>query len=222
MISIFNFQFSILDVIGAVIGLFFIVSEYRADRWFWPLSLLMSAFYIVIDFTSGIYANGSLCCYNFIMSVYGLLVWRGFQFQFSKGKFQITRIQNSELKIQNSKEERPITSCPQKYWPWLIFAALVLAGAFYWLLSNLNERLYENVSPQVEFLLDSLTAGISIVGMFMVSQKWWQQWICWMIVNPMTVLLFYFSGNYASSLLYVVFCVFCVLGIIRWKKQSIS
>ena len=45
---------NIVEIIGAVIGLFYIVSEYRADRWFWPLSLLMSAFYAVIDFTSGI------------------------------------------------------------------------------------------------------------------------------------------------------------------------
>jgi nicotinamide mononucleotide transporter len=192
-----------LDIIGAIIGLFFIVSEYRADRWFWPLSLLMSAFYIVIDFSSGIYANGALCCYNFVMSLYGLLVWRG-------------------ILGKRDNEDRPTTSCPRHYWPWLILAALALSGLFFWLLTNLNERLYENVAPEVEFLLDSLTAGISIVGMFMVSQKWWQQWICWIIVNPMTVLLFYFSGNYASALLYVVFCIFCVLGIIRWKKESIS
>ncbi|MGX8713735.1 MAG: nicotinamide mononucleotide transporter, partial [bacterium] len=39
----------IFEIIGAVTGLLYIVSEYRADRWFWPLSLLMSAFYAVID-----------------------------------------------------------------------------------------------------------------------------------------------------------------------------
>ena len=82
-----------LDIIGAIIGLFFIVSEYRADRWFWPLSLLMSAFYIAIDFTSGIYANGALCCYNFVMSIYGLLGWRG-------------------ILGKRDMEDRPTTSCP--------------------------------------------------------------------------------------------------------------
>ena len=45
---------NLFEVIGAAIGLAYIVSEYRADRWFWPLSLLMSLFYIVIDFTSGL------------------------------------------------------------------------------------------------------------------------------------------------------------------------
>ena len=85
-----------LDIIGAIIGLFFIVSEYRADRWFWPLSLIMSVFYAVIDFRAHYYANGGLCCYNFVMSIYGILVWRGF-------------IQSK------TKEERPIIGCPRKY-----------------------------------------------------------------------------------------------------------
>ena len=98
---------NLFEVIGAAIGLAYIVSEYRADRWFWPLSLLMSLFYIVIDFTSGLYANGSICCYNFIMSVYGLLVWRGI-------------VQSKD------KTERPITSCPARYWPWIVGAVALL------------------------------------------------------------------------------------------------
>lgn len=184
-----------LDIIGAIIGLFFIVSEYRADRWFWPLSLIMSVFYAVIDFRAHYYANGGLCCYNFVMSIYGILVWRGI-------------IQSK------TKEERPIISCPRKYWLWLLLAVAVLTV----ILAKVLGLLHESQQPWI----DGLTSAISIVGMFMVSQKWWQQWICWMVVNPLMVYLFFVSGNYASAVLYVVFCVFCVLGIIRWKRESIS
>ena len=88
---------NIFELIGATIGLAYIISEYRADKWFWPLSLLMSAFYIVIDFTSGIWANGAICCYNFLMSIYGLLVWRGV-------------IQKRHV---DKDGERPISSCPR-------------------------------------------------------------------------------------------------------------
>lgn len=191
-----------LDIIGAVIGLFYIVSEYRADRWFWPLSLLMSVFYIIIDFTAHYYANGSICCYNFVMSIYGLLAWRGM-------------LQPKTPDDNASKrEERPITSCPRKYWLWLLLAVAVLTVV----LAQVLGLLKESQQPWI----DGLTSAISIVGMFMVSQKWWQQWICWMVVNPLMVYLFFVSGNYASALLYVVFCVFCVLGIIKWKRESIS
>ena len=182
-----------LDIIGAVIGLFYIVSEYRADRWFWPLCLLMSLFYIIIDFSAHYYANGTICCYNFVMSIYGLLVWRG-----------VLRSANHNDK-DSKQEEIPISSCPRKYWPGLLLAQVL--GA-----------LKESHQPWI----DGLTSAISIVGMFMVSQKWWQQWFCWMVVNPLMVYLFFVSGNYASAILYVVYCVFCILGVVKWKKESIS
>lgn len=186
-------EFSIIEIIGAVIGLAYIVSEYRADRWFWPLSLLMSAFYIVIDFTSGIYANGAICCYNFVMSIYGILVWRG-------------------ILGRKDKEERPITSCPRRYW-WRIVAAVVLLSAvFTWLLGFIHESQYP--------LLDGISSALTIVAMFMLAHKWWQQWICWMLVEPLMIALFLLTGNYASAILYVVFEVFCVLGILRWRREA--
>lgn len=195
MLSIFDSQFSIsyIDLIGAVIGLFYIVSEYRAGRWFWPLCLLMSAFYIYIDFSSGYYANGSICIYNFLMSIYGILVWRG-------------------IVQSKTNEERPFGSCPKRYVPWIILTVLGFTALLWWLLRLLGESSYP--------LLDGFSSALSIVGMWMLAQKWWQQWFCWLIVEPIMVLLFWLSGNYASALLYVVYEVFCVLGIISWRRKT--
>ena len=182
-----------IEVIGAVIGLAYIVSEYRADRWFWPLSILMSLFYIVIDFTSGIYANGTICCYNLIMSVYGLLVWRG-------------------LVQSKDRTERPITSCPARFWPWIIAAVVLLSVVLWWVLQTLGES-------QIPWL-DGISSALSVVAMWMLSQKYWQQWILWLLVEPLMITLFWLTGNYASAILYIVFEVVCVLGIIRWYKQA--
>ena len=43
-----------------------------------------------------------------------------------------------------------------------------------------------------------------------------------MIVEPMMIVIFILTGNYASAVLYAVFEVFCILGLIRWRKESIS
>ena len=193
--SILNTQFSILEVVGAIIGLFYIVSEYRADRWFWPLSLLMSAFYAVIDFTSGIYANGAICVYNFIMSIYGILVWRG-------------------VLGRKDKEERPIGSCPRRYWWQIVTAIVLLSGVLTWLLGFIHESRYP--------LLDGISSALTIVAMLMLAHKWWQQWFCWMLVEPLMIAIFWLTGNYASVVLYVVFEVFCVLGLLRWRATSSS
>lgn len=189
---------NIIEIIGATIGLFYIVSEYRADRWFWPLSLLMSAFYTVIDFTSGIYANGTICIYNFLMSVYGLLVWRGI--------------------IQKRQEdhggERHISSCPRAYWWQIVTVIVLLSVVLTWLLGFLHESRYP--------MLDGISSALTIVGMLMLAHKWWQQWFCWMIVEPLMMNLFWLTGNYASVALYGVFEVFCILGMIKWRKENLK
>ena len=182
-----------IEVIGAAIGLAYIISEYRADRWFWPLSLLMSVFYIVIDFTSGIYANGAICCYNFVMSVYGLLVWRG-------------------IVQSNDRTERPVSSCPVRFLPWIIAVVAVLSVVLWWVLRTLGESQYP--------VLDGVSSALSIMAMWMLSQKYWQQWILWLIVEPIMITLFWLTGNYASAVLYVVFEAFCIMGIVRWRRLA--
>ena len=190
---------NILDIIGAVIGLVFVFSEYKASRWLWPSSLLMAAFYAVINFRIGWYANAGICIYNFIISVYGLLVWRGI-------------IKNGEREAANG--ERSITSCPVRLWPWLLLAVAVLTVVLRFILALLGEATLP--------WLDGLVAALGIVGMWMLSQKYWQQWLFWLVSEPMLVYIYLRTGYTASAAMYAVYEVFCILGIIRWKKQSIS
>ena len=208
MISIFNFQFSIIEVIGAVIGLFYIVSEYRADRWFWPLSLLMSAFYAVIDFTSGIYANGAICVYNFVMSIYGILVWRGV----------------IQKRNEDHGGERHISSFPHRWWWQMILLTVLLSALLVWLLGYLNQSIYTLPSGRTInlSLLDGISSALTIVGMLMLAHKWWQQWFCWMLVEPLMIVIFWLTGNYASVVLYTVFEVFCILGVLKWRREALS
>ena len=186
---------NILDIVGAAIGLVFVFSEYKASRWLWPSSLLMAAFYAVIDFRIGWYANMSICLYNFGISIYGLLVWRGL-------------VQSPE------KKERPIASCPARYWPWLIGVNAALTLFFHWLLPLLGEA----TMP----LLDGFSASLGNVGMWMLSQKYWQQWLFWLVSEPILAYIYFSTGYTASAIMYVIYEVFVIMGIIRWKKESIS
>ena len=52
---------NVIDIIGAAIGLVFVFSEYKASRWLWPSSLLMAAFYAVINLSIGWKANKGIC-----------------------------------------------------------------------------------------------------------------------------------------------------------------
>lgn len=203
---------NILDILGAAIGLVYVFSEYRASRWFWPSSLLMAAFYAVINFRIGWYANTGICVYNFVMSVYGLLVWRGLLntgHSTQNAEHQTLNTQHSKPKTE---EERPITSCPARYWPWLIAATAALTVAFRFVLALLGET----TMPW----LDGLVAALGIVGMWMLARKYWQQWLFWLVSEPLLVYIYLHTGYTASAAMYAVYEVFCIMGIIRWKRLS--
>ena len=188
-----------MDILGAAIGLVYVFSEYRASRWFWPSSLLMAAFYAVINFRIGWYANTGICVYNFAMSVYGLLVWRGV-------------VESGKRKAESG--ERPIGSCPVRYWPWLILATAALTVAFRFVLALLGET----TMPW----LDGAVAALGIVGMWMLAQKYWQQWLFWLVSEPLLVYIYLSTGYPASAAMYAVYEVFCIMGIIRWRKLRIE
>ena len=191
---------NILDILGAAIGLVFVFSEYKASRWLWPSSLLMAAFYAVINFRIGWYANAGICVYNFLISIYGLLVWRG--------------LLTSHRSSHNTEKERPVTSCPLRLWPWLLLATAALTLLFRWLLPLLGEA----TMP----LLDALSAALGIVGMWMLSQKYWQQWLFWLVSEPILAYIYFATGYTASAVMYLVYEVFCILGIVRWRRQSLN
>ena len=95
---------------------------------------------------------------------------------------------------------------------------LYQTGETLWFMPNENGAIYLS-RRGVAF---GISSALSIVGMWMLAQKWWQQWFCWMIVEPLMVVLFWMGGNYASALLYVIYEVFCVLGLISWRRRAMK
>ena len=187
----------------------------------------MSGFYAVIYFRAACYANFGICCYNFVMSVYGILVWRGVHLGEVVPSSCSSPVSGGQPKDLSSSSpgtgevaegrrgtSRPITSCPTRLWPWLIAATLLLTLLFRWLLGLLGE----STLPVV----DGLSSALNIVGMWMLTQKYWQQWFTWLLVEPLMIGLCLASGLYASAAMYAVYEVFVIMGMLRWKKESIS
>ena len=51
---------------------------------------------------------------------------------------------------------------------------------------------------------DSLTTSLSIVGMWMLSRKYLEQWFVWFVVNLVTVGLYFYKEIPLPTLLYTI------------------
>ena len=188
--TICNIQFDTIEVVGAVIGLAYLFFEYRASIWTWVFGVLMPIVYVYLFFRNGLYANMSINIYYIVASVYGFVAWR--------------RARTDEA------QDTRIESCPRRYAVPLLVVIAVLTGVLTFVLMQLKESQFP--------LLDGLSASLSIVMMYMLSRRWYQQWILCIVTEPIMVALGLLTGMYATSIMYTVYLIVAIMGYFKWRK----
>ena len=190
----------IIEIIGAVIGLTYLFLEYKANVWLWPVGILMSVFYVVIFFHGKFYADAAVYLYYIGANTYGLFQW--------------TRSRKLPIDENGTKQELTITHVPAKRILPLVAITVVLWMVLYGILKTVTD------SPVP--LGDAFTTAVSIVAMWMLAQKYLEQWLLWIVVNIVSTILYFWKGLYPTGILFIVYVIVAVLGYLRWKEEMNS
>ena len=67
--------------------------------------------------------------------------------------------------------------------------------------------------------IDAFTTVASLTAQFLLTQKKIDNWIIWILVNLVTIPLYFYKGLYFFSGLFVVYLILCISGLIEWRKQ---
>lgn len=178
-----------LDIVTTVLGLAYILLEYKASVWMWLVGFLMQALGIVLYYQKGLYADCGMEFYYLSMTVYGYWKW---------------------VRGSVSKESLPIRHFPKRLvLPWLLLIAAVW-GIIYWLLITFTNS---NVP-----LADSFTTALSIVGIWALAHKYLEQWFIWIAVDVVTCALYFYKDIPFKASLYGLYVVIAVFGYFKWKK----
>lgn len=190
---------SVIEIIGACIGLLYLILEYKANVWLWPVGIVMSLFYVIIYVTGKFYADAALQVYFIGANAYGLLKWTASRRSARNGN------------AESERDEIRISSTPKRLVLPLSLATVALWGLIYFVLYTFTD------SPVA--IGDAFTTALSIVAMWMLSRKYIEQWWLWVVVNVVCVALYFWKGLYPTAILYTVYVVVAVLGYFRWKKE---
>ena len=178
-----------LDIVTTVLGLAYILLEYKASVWMWLVGFLMQALGIVLYYQKGLYADCGMEFYYLSMTVYGYWKW---------------------VRGSVSKDSLPISHFPKRLvLPWLLLIAAVW-GVIYWLLITFTNS---NVP-----LADSFTTALSIVGIWALAHKYLEQWFIWIAVDVVTCVLYFYKDIPFKASLYGLYVVIAVFGYFKWKK----
>lgn len=184
-----------IEIAGAVVGLIAVAFEYKASIWLWIFGLIMPILYTIVCFQNGIYANMCINIYYVIAYIYGLLVW------------------TNVIRSKNNPEQH-ISSMPKKYIIPAIIFTIVISSIISYILYLMHESDI--------YLLDGFSTGISITGMWMMTRKYYQKWLCWIMVDPILTVMFATKLLIPSTILYATYSIVSVMGYFKWKKESIN
>lgn len=182
------FELNWLDVVTTVLGLAYILLEYRASVWMWAVGFAMQSLGIVLYYQKGLYADCGMEFYYLAMTMYGWWRW----------------VHGSE-----KKQNLPISRFPRRLvLPWLLLIAVVWF-VIYWLLISFTNS---NVP-----LADSFTTALSIVGIWALAHKYLEQWFIWIVVDVVTCVLYFYKGIPFKASLYALYVVIAILGFFKWR-----
>jgi len=182
------FELNWLDVVTTVLGLAYILLEYRASVWMWAVGFAMQSLGIVLYYQKGLYADCGMEFYYLAMTMYGWWRW----------------VHGSE-----KKQNLPISRFPRRLvLPWLLLIAVVWF-VIYWLLISFTNS---NVP-----LADSFTTALSIVGIWALAHKYLEQWFIWTVVDVVTCVLYFYKGIPFKASLYALYVVIAILGFFKWR-----
>ena len=186
-----------LDLTTAVLGLAYILLEYRASIWMWAVGAVMQLLGIVLYYQKGLYADCGMEFYYLAMTAYGWWRW--------------TRVSSSaSLKTVGAEEETPITHIPPHLaLRWTVIFA-VLWALIWWLLSSFTD----STVP----VADAFTTALSLVGIWALAHKYLEQWFVWIAVDVVTCWLYFQKGIPFKASLYGLYVIIAVAGYQKWQR----
>jgi nicotinamide mononucleotide transporter len=191
LFEFFHVSMTAFELAGVFLGLLYLRLEYRASIRLWPAGIAMSLFYICIFHAIRLYAVMVINVNYLLASIYGWIRWR---------------------RGDNSGAAAAIRRVPPR-------CAARLLAAFAGCFALLAWLLVQYTDSPVPFG-DAFTTSLSIVAMWMLAQKYAEQWLLWIVVNGVSAGLYFGQALYLTAVLYAIYAVVAVFGYRKWIRDS--
>lgn len=180
---------SALEAIAFVTGVFCVWLVTRQSIWNFPLGLITVGLYAFVFYQSQLFATAGLQLVFFAINLIGWYLW------LYGGE------DRSELKVRRA---------PRLEW---LLTALGITGGTALLYRLLNE------AGGAATFWDALITSISLAAQWGQSRKILECWWLWIAADILYIPFCLYNGLYLTALLYGVFLVLAILGLLEWRKS---
>jgi nicotinamide mononucleotide transporter len=182
-----------LEALAVICGILSVWFSKQEKILVYPFGIVSVLIYIYITYEYKLYADTGINAYYFVMSVFGWWNWKNTK---DAGASQI-----------------PITKS-SKMGHAVNISTFILAGVLIW-------YFLQNFTDSDVPVLDAITTGLAITGMYLMALKKIEHWYFWIACDLISIPLYIYKELPFTSLQFLVFTAIAVLGLISWRRKLI-
>jgi len=158
--------------------------------WCWLFGIISSALSIYLCYEGRLFLESGLSAFYVFIGIYGWYEW---------------------LYGSDKKTELPVVSKGMKNNFLYIFIGLVI-----WIPFGFAAHKF---STQAMPYLDAFITSFSIVATWMTAKKIIENWLYWIVIDGLAVLLYGYRGFYLIAFLYIIYVALSMAGYFSWRKK---
>ncbi|CDL80565.1 nicotinamide riboside transporter PnuC [Xenorhabdus cabanillasii] len=207
-----GYNLSYIEAVGTIAGLLCIWLASQEKIINYLFGLINVSLFAVIFFQIQLYASLILQIFFFAANIYGWYAWS-----------RINEQKQIELKIRwlNPKQMLSVAAVS------IIFILIMtfnidqifgyMAKIVVFVLQGMGSNItMPNLQPDAFPFWDSVMTVLSIVAMILMTRKHVENWLIWVIINVISVVIYFYQGVLAMSLQYIILTGIALNGARLW------
>jgi nicotinamide mononucleotide transporter len=181
---------SVLEGVAFVSGAICVWLTVKENVWTFPLALVNTSTYFVVFMQARLFGDMALQTVYFVMNLMGWYMW------LYGGESR------TALRIARSSRKE-----------------LVAVGAVVVLMSLVLWRTLHFIGGSAS-LADAVTTSISLGAQWLMNRKLVENWHLWIVADILYVPLYVSRELHLTAILYAVFLVMAITGLLRWRALA--
>jgi len=177
------------ELVAVVLAVAYLVLAIRQNIWCWFCAAISTAMYVYLFAKANLYMESLLNVFYFGMALYGWSVWRS-------GK---------------TDDELPVSVWPLQVHLYAVASIICAATTTGFLLAKFTDAAYPYI--------DSVTTYAAVWATFLVARKVLENWWYWLVIDAVSVFIYWTRGLEATALLFVVYVVLIPIGLVAWTRS---
>jgi nicotinamide mononucleotide transporter len=177
------------ELTAVILAVAYLVLAIRQNIWCWFCAAISTAMYVYLFAKANLYMESLLNVFYFGMAIYGWTVWRGGE----------------------SSDGLPVSVWPMQVHVYAVSVIICVAAASGFLLAKFTDAAYPYI--------DSATTYAAIWATFLVARKKLENWWYWLVIDAVSVFIYWTRGLEATAVLFVVYVVLIPIGLVAWTRS---